>query len=140
MLDPRLDVRARSLQRHGAAACRLDHSRAEREAVLDGRTEAFCVEEDRRAVELAVGRVETGAGTDEATGLGDVRGKRAAALGLEQLYVLRRQRRHQRLVVGLPVHQRHAVVLQALADGEVLPDLDLEQRQRLGRTDARQHQ
>ena len=76
----------------------------------------------------------------EATGLGDIRRERAASLGLQQLEVLGRERRDQRLNVGLPVHQCHAVVLQALADREVLANVDLEQRQLIRRPDAGEHQ
>ena len=75
-----------------------------------------------------------------AAGLGDVRGQRAAALALEQREVLGRERAEQRLLVGQVVELRHAVVLQVLADRQVLAHLDPERLEVLRRPDAREHQ
>ncbi len=72
--------------------------------------------------------------------LGDVRAQRAAALALEQREVLGRERAEQRRLVGLVVQLRHAVVLQVVADGQVLAHLDPERLEVLRRPDAGEHQ
>ena len=58
----------------------------------------------------------------------------------EQREVLRREDPEHRLLVGLVVEVAHAVVLQVLADRQVLPHLDPEGRDVRGRPDAREQE
>ncbi len=61
---------------------------------------------------------------EEGRRLGDVGRQRPAALALEQREVLRREGPEERRLVGLVVELRHAVVLQVVADRQVLAHLD----------------
>ena len=101
--------------------------------------QAFVEEHRRREVKLDVGRVDAVAGADEAGRLGDVRGKRAAAM-LEEREVLRRGDPEQRLLVGQVVDLRHAVVLEPVADRQVRAHLDPQRRELVLGADPGQHQ
>ena len=104
------------------------------------RGQAFVVEHRRCVVELNVGRVELGARPEERPRLGDVGAQRARAVPLEALEVLGCERTEERRLVGLVVELRHQVVLQVVADGQVLAHFDPEELQ-VGRgPDPRQHQ
>ena len=72
-----------------------------------------------------------------ASGMLEVSGPRPS---LEQLEVLRCECAEERRLVGLVVELRHAVVLQVVADRQVLADLDPVELEVLRRPDAREHQ
>ena len=72
-----------------------------------------------------------------ASGMLDVSGPRPR---LERLEVRRREGAEERRLVGLVVEVGHAVVLEVLADGQVLAHLDAVWREVVGRPDARDHQ
>lgn len=91
-------------------------------------------------MELHVGQVEVWPGADEAAGLGEVGGERAAAFGLQQCGVGLARRVEQRGRVGEPGEEHRRVVLQVLADRQLQHRGDL-QRQQLGaRADAGEQQ
>ena len=90
-------------------------------------------------MDLEVGRLEPGSRAEEGARLRDVRGQRPLAL-LEEREALGRERVEERRTVGLVVHRGHRVVLQVVTDGQVLADLDPEEREILGRPDAGEHQ
>ena len=93
-------------------------------------------------VELDVGRVVRGAGADEAAGLSDVGGERAAPFPDEGGEVGLRQRVEQRhRLVVRPRGPRGGVVLEVLPDAaQVLHDGDLQHREQLARPDPGEHQ
>jgi len=137
--DPRLGVGQRRAQEDLAARLRLDQHRPVADAVVVRRGQALVVQQARRVVELDVGRVQARAGAEEGARLGQVGRQRPAAL-LEQLQVLGRERVEQRPAVGEEVEVAHQVVLQVLADRQVLAHLDAQRAQVVGRADARVHE
>ena len=77
---------------------------------------------------------------EEAARLRVVRGQRPAALALEEREVLGREDPEEALLVGEVVDVDHAVVLQVVADRQVLAHGDPEEPEVVRRADPREHQ
>ena len=118
--DPRARVRDRRAQRHLAAARRLHDRRAERVGVVERHAEELLVQQHPAHVELDVGRLEAVAGADERAALAAVGGDRPAALGLVLRERLGRRERDQAALVGEDDEAQHQVVLEVLADRQVV--------------------
>ncbi len=91
-------------------------------------------------MDLEVGPGEPAAGPEEATGLDDVGGQRAAALVAQERYILLGQCFDERLGVGQEHQSDRRVVLQVLADRQVYPRHDPVRLELVGDPDPGQHQ
>ena len=136
----RLRVGHRRAQAHLAARRRLDDHRPERVAVVGRRRQSLVEERRRGEVELDVRRRQVRARPEEAARLGVVRRQRPAALALEEREVLGREDPEETGLVGEVVDVDHAVVLQVLADRQVLSHGDPESRELVRRPDSREHE
>ena len=137
--DVRLGARQQRAQEHLAAAGGAQQAGAEHVGVVHGQSEPLVDEHHRGRVDLEIRPLQAIAGSEEAAGLADVGGQRAAAF-VQQGDVLLGLRRHECLGVGQVPEADVRVVLQVLADRQVDARHDAVRLELGADPDPRQHQ
>ena len=135
--DPRLGRGHAGAQLDEARARRAQQAGRDRPAVDEDLRRARLREQDRDVVQLDVGGVQAVVGAEEPARLGEVGGQRPAALGGEQPEVLLALGAEQRRLVGGVRDPGRRVVLEPLADGQLVRARDVDQLQVGGGPDAR---